>query len=338
MVEPARPCDIVRMKSPRRALLGVIAAALVTAVPGCGLLTGADEPPASGPAGVEKARIRLGIIPIVDVAPVHIAIQKGYFRDEGVEVELATIQGGAAGIPRLVNGELDVTFGNWVSFLTAQATGTVDLRFVADGYRAKPDMFLVVAAPDSPVKTARDLAGRKVAVNTRANVAELAVREAVKGQGVDPGSVQFTEMPFPDMQAALQRKDIDAAMLVEPFITRAQQQMNAATVVDTIAGATVGLPIGGYATTAGFASQNPKTVDAFKRALTKAQRDAADRKQVESVVTGYAKVEAGVASALHLGEFPAAIDVERLKNLVTLMRSNGMLNGDVDPSKLLFAS
>jgi NitT/TauT family transport system substrate-binding protein len=328
---------LLRMKSPRRAVLGVIAAALITSVPGCGLLSGEEPSADSSSAGVEKAKIRLGVLPIVDVAPVHIAIKKGYFRDEGVDVEIRTIQGGAAGIPLLANGELDVTFGNWVSFLIGQASGVADMKFVADGYRGKPEMFLVVGPPDSAVKTAQDLAGKKIAVNTRANVAELAVRSALKTQGVDASGVQFTEIGFPDMQAALQRKDVDAALLVEPFITRAQQQMNAITVLDTIVGETVGLPIGGYATSAKFASENPKTIDAFRRALAKAQRDATERKEVEAVVTDYAKLDPAVASALHLGEFPASIDVEKLNGLVAIMRTNGMLKGDVDPAKLLLA-
>jgi NitT/TauT family transport system substrate-binding protein len=335
MVAEAWPCHSVRMTRPRRAFIGVIAAALVTTVSGCGLLSGEDSSTPPAGTGVEKAKIRLGIIPIVDVAPVHIAIKKGYFRDEGVEVELKAIQGGAAGIPGLVNGELDVTFGNWVSFLAAQAKGAADLKFVADGYRAKPDMFLVLTPPDSLVKTPQDLAGKKIAVNTRANVAELAVRAALKAKNVDASTVQFTEMPFPDMQAALQRKDIDAAMLVEPFITRAQQEMNAFTVLDTISGDTSELPVGGYATSAKFATENPKTVDAFQRALVKAQRDASERSEVESVVTGYAKVDAAVARVLHLGSYPGSIDVERLKGVVSLMKANGMLSGDVDPAAML---
>jgi NitT/TauT family transport system substrate-binding protein len=335
MVAEAWPCHSVRMTRPRRAFIGVIAAALVTTVSGCGLLSGEDSSTPPAGTGVEKAKIRLGIIPIVDVAPVHIAIKKGYFRDEGVEVELKAIQGGAAGIPGLVNGELDVTFGNWVSFLAAQAKGAADLKLVADGYRAKPDMFLVLTPPDSLVKTPQDLAGKKIAVNTRANVAELAVRAALKAKNVDASTVQFTEMPFPDMQAALQRKDIDAAMLVEPFITRAQQEMNAFTVLDTISGDTSELPVGGYATSAKFATENPKTVDAFQRALVKAQRDASERSEVESVVTGYAKVDAAVARVLHLGSYPGSIDVERLKGVVSLMKANGMLSGDVDPAAML---
>jgi NitT/TauT family transport system substrate-binding protein len=319
----------------RRAIIGLITAALLAAVSGCGLLRGQD--PGAEPAGstVEKARIRLGTIPIVDTAPVHIALKKGYFKDEGVEVEIKTIPGGAAGIPALVNGELDVTFGNWVSFFSAQAKGAADLRLVSDGYRAKPGMFLVLAAPDSPLRTAKDLANKKVAVNTRANVAELAVRAALRMQDVDPAMVQFVEMPFPEMEGALQRKDVDAALVVEPFISRAQLQIGAFTLLDTISGVTDDLPIAGYATSVKFAKENPKTLDAFRRALAKAQRDAADRREVEAVVTDYAKIDAGTASALHLGTYPGSIEPDRLRKLVELMRANGLLTAGFDPGAML---
>jgi NitT/TauT family transport system substrate-binding protein len=337
VVVRARACHIVRMMRHRRAIVGLITATLLAAVSGCGLLS-SEEPATPGSSGTEQAKIRLGALPIVDAAPIHIALKKGYFKDEGVEVEVKTIQGGAAAVPGLVNGELDVTFGNWVSFLSAQAKGAADLKLVADAYRAKPGMFMIVTAPDSTVKSPKDLAGKKIGVNTRANVAELAVRAALKAQQIDPESVQFAELPFPDMQAALQRKDIDAALLVEPFITRAVQQIGAVAVLDTIAGDTVDLPIAGYATSAKFAQANPKTLDAFKRALIKAQRDAANRTEVESVVTGYAKVDASIATVLKLGSFPASIDAARLKGVVDLMKANGMLTGDVDPAKMLISS
>jgi NitT/TauT family transport system substrate-binding protein len=314
----------------RRAFLSSVATVLL--VPGCSLLSGNSD---SNPTGPANARIRLGAIPIVDVAPVYIALRKGYFRDEGIEVEVKLLQGGAAAIPGLINGELDVTFGNWVSFLSAQAKGTADLKIVADGYRGKPGMFLVLAAPDSPVHTAADLAGRKIAVNTRGNVAELAVRAAMKAQQIDVGGVQFAELPFPDMQAALQRKDIDAALLVEPFITRAVQQAGAVTVLDPIAGDAADLPIGGYATSAKFARENPITLDAFRRALTKAQRDTADRSQIEAVITDYAKVDKSIATVVHFGSYPASVDVGRLRGVVSLMRANGMLNADVDPATMM---
>ncbi|GAB3872297.1 ABC transporter substrate-binding protein [Kibdelosporangium lantanae] len=313
----------------RRRFLGAVVAATAFPVTGCGLLSGKAEPEP------ERATIRLGAMPIVDVAPVYIASRAGYFRDEGVDIQITMLQGGGAGIPSLVNGELDVVFGNWMTFFTAQAKGTVDLRFVADGYRGGPGMFLVLVSPDSQVRSAKDLAGRKVAVNMRGSVSEFLFRVALKAQRVDPTGVQFAEMPFPDMQAALRRKDIDAAIIVEPFLTRAVREMGAVPVLDTMTGDADELPIGGYATTTRYANGNPATLDAFHRALARAQGEAADRAKVESVITSYANVDAATAGQLHLGSYPRDIDVSRLRTVVRLMRDNGMLDRDVDPGPMV---
>jgi NitT/TauT family transport system substrate-binding protein len=314
----------------RRQFLGAVVAATAVPVTGCGLLSGKAE--SSNP---ERPTLRLGAMPIVDVAPVYIALRGGYFRDEGVDVRISMLQGGGAGIPSLVNGELDVTFGNWMTFFTAQAKGTVDLRFVADGYRGKPGMFLVLVPPGSPVRTAKDLAGRKVAVNMRGSVSEFVFRVALTAQRVDPTGVQYAEMPFPDMQAALRRKDVDAAIIVEPFLTRAVKELGAVPVLDTMTGEADELPISGYATTTRYANGNPATLDAFRRALARAQREAADHAQVESVITGYANVDTTIATQLHLGSYPRDIDVSRLRTVVRLMRDNGMLDRDVDPAPMV---
>jgi NitT/TauT family transport system substrate-binding protein len=95
------------------------------------------------------------------------------------------------------------------------------------------------------------------------------------------------------------------------------------------------LPIGGYAATAKFARENPATLDAFRRALTRGQRDAADSAEVAAVITEYANVDKAIVNQLHLGSYPENIDVARLRTVVRLMRGNGMLDRDVDPATML---
>ena len=141
-----------------RTILTALAAVITLAtVAGCGLLGGGDDTGVQNPGGTgpELSKITLGTIPIVDTAPIHMAIKKGYFKAEGLDVELKTIQGGAAGIPGLVNGDLNITFGNWVSFFAAQAKGVADLKLVSEGYQARPGMFLIMTSRDSAIRTAR---------------------------------------------------------------------------------------------------------------------------------------------------------------------------------------
>jgi NitT/TauT family transport system substrate-binding protein len=311
---------------------------LVFALAGCSALGDSDEPSRSAPSGgLEQTKVTVGTLPIVDAVTVAIAQQKGYFSQEGLEVELKTLAGGAAAVPGLVNGELQFAFGNFVSFFGAQAKGAADLKLVADGYQATPGMFLIMRGKDSAVGRPQDLVGKKVAVNTKNNIVELTARSALEANGVDPSKVTFVEIPFPDMQAALERKNVDAAFMVEPYITQSQRNAGTTPIVDAAAGATQDVPIAGWATSTKFAEANPKTVAAFQRAIVKAQQDASDRRNVEEAIPGYAKVDKDTASLMHLGTWPTTLNSVRLRRVIDLMRKYGVLDKDLDVDAMIFA-
>ncbi|MFT7838771.1 ABC transporter substrate-binding protein [Saccharothrix sp. BKS2] len=328
-----------------RRIFGVLSAVtLLATVSGCGLLGGSEEQPAesAGSGKVEKAKIKLGLLPILDVASVHIAIKKGYFQEEGLEIEPIKIQGGAAAIPGLIKGDLDISFGNWVSFMLAESKqGAKDvggLKLINDGYQTKPDMFLILAKADSPVKSPKDFEGKTIAINTFQNIAELTAKATLEAADVDLTKVNFKEFPFPDMEAAVQNGTVDAAFMVEPFISRAQRTSGQITVLDAASGPTDGIPIGGYATTGKFADENPKTVAAFQRAMAKGQRDAADRPTVEPLLVEYAGVDKETASLVHFGEFPTSLDATRLQRVAELMRTYGLLKEEFDVKPMLVSS
>jgi NitT/TauT family transport system substrate-binding protein len=327
--------------SARRILGAVSAVAMLAVVSGCGLLGGTEEKPteAAAPGKVEKAKITLGLLPILDVASVHVANKKGYFKEEGLEVDIKLIQGGAAAIPGLISGDLDITFGNWVSFFSAEAKevakGVDGLKLISDGYQAKPEMFLILAKADSAIKSPKDLQGKTIAINTFKNIAELTAKATLKANDVDPATVTFKELPFPDMEAAVQNGVVDAAFMVEPFISRAQRASGQISVLDAASGPTDGIPIAGYGTTGKFAKENPNTIAAFQRAMTKGQRDAADRPTVEPLLVEYAKVDKETASLVHFGEFPTTLDATRLQRVATLMRTYGLLEKDFDVKPML---
>lgn len=96
-----------------------VAAALLTG--GCGLLgdDSDDDPPAKDGAA-EKARIRVGVLPVVDLGPLYLAIDKGYFKAAGVAVEPVTMASGAASINGVLSGDIDISFSSYPAALLAQ--------------------------------------------------------------------------------------------------------------------------------------------------------------------------------------------------------------------------
>jgi len=292
--------------------------------------SGSDNQSSGSSGGLETSTITLGSLPVVDAAPAYIADKAGYFKAEGLTVKFQQAQGGAALVPALVSGGIQVAFSNWVSLFLAKSNG-IDLQVIADGDKAKPGFSGVFVMPNSPIKNPADLAGKKIAVNTLNNIGGLVISAVLKDQGVDPKSVKFVEVGFPDMGAALQRGDVDAVWVVEPFTSAVKGTLNARLVFDPFSGPTAALPVGGYAVTKKFADSNPKTVAAFARALDKAVSDAnADRSKVNEVVPTYIKIDAATAAKVTLPIYAATPNPIELQRVADLMQQFGNLSQRLD--------
>lgn len=318
----------------RRWRLVALATTLVAALLAC---SAPGDPRADGPSSgaPEQVDLRLGVLPIVDVAHLQHAQAAGYFAAEGLTVELITVQGGSAALPRLRSGDLDLAFTNYVSALLAQSRGEGDYRFVDGGYDAADNTLMIMTMPGSAVRAPRDLAGTRIAINTAGNIIELTARSALESAGVEPDTVRFVEMPFPDMAEALRSGEVDAAFMVEPFITESALSFGAVGVLDAASGPTDSIPLGGVAVTARFAETSPRTVAAFRRAVARSQAEMADRGVVEKTLPTYTEISPDTAALISLGTWPAALDRVRLQRDVDLMRQYGVLSRDVDAGRLV---
>lgn len=326
-----------------RTLLSLLSAtALLAALAGCGALGGPAAPEDAGGTSastqLEQSSIKVGVLPIVDVCALQRAQSAGYFQQEGLTVELVTIQGGAVALPQLVSGELDMTFTNWVSLFQAQVQGMGDFKLISPGYDAGQNTFVIMTKPGSPIRTPQDLDGKRISVNTFGNIAELTARSALQTNGVDANQVQFVAIPYPDMIAALQRDQIDAALLNEPFITQAAMTLGAVAVLDTASGPTANIPLAGVGVTAAFAEENPKTVRAFQRAVDRAQAEMANRSVVEQTLPTYSKIDSRTAALLNLGSWPTSFSETRLQRVADLMREFGLLNQPLDIEPMIMRS
>ncbi|MFF3443539.1 ABC transporter substrate-binding protein [Streptosporangium sp. NPDC002721] len=308
--------------------------ALVT-VTGCA----AGEPAGdAGGSGPEKVRINVGTIPVLDTAPLQIAVEKGLFKKQGLDVTLSTLAGGAEAIPKLKGGSLDVSFGNYVSFFGAHAKGVIDLKIVSDGFQSAPRTHTIMVAKDSPIQGVADLKGRTIAVNTKRNIATMLAQVAAKTHGIEfDEDKSFVEFPFPEMEGVLKAGTADAVVVVEPFGTFIGRSIGARLLWDLSQGPTADFPIAGYAVTSEFAKANPRTVAAFQQAMAEAKALAADRANVVAVLPKYTKITADAAADLAIGGFPTTLDATRLQRVTDTMRESGLLDETLDVRDLIVA-
>jgi NitT/TauT family transport system substrate-binding protein len=181
---------------------------------GIGLLHGAA-------GAAELTKLRVSTIPIADTASFEVAREKGFFAAEGLEIDTTPTSGGAVGIPALMSGQLQIAYSNVVSIILAASQG-LDLVVIAaadETSDAPPDLAGLVAKPGAGFKDGKALEGKRVAVNSRNNIIWLYAREWIGVTGGDPNKVTYVEVPFPQMMDAVQQGRVDAAMLVEPFLS-----------------------------------------------------------------------------------------------------------------------
>jgi hypothetical protein len=149
-------------------------------------------------------------------------------------------------------------------------------------------------AKDASIRTAADLAGKRVAVNTLKNIGDSTIRASVRKAGGDPSSIRFVEPPFPDMPAALQAGRVDAVWVVEPFLSASLAEggrLVASNYVNTAPDLTVAV----YFASEKLIKDDPDLVKRFTEAMTESLAYAdAHPDEARQVLTTYTQIDEAV--------------------------------------------
>src|SRR5680860_449462 len=325
----------------RRSLTAVAAGAVsLLLLAACGGGT-ADTGTGDGGSGAEDGgtdSVTVGVIPIVDVAPIYLGVEQGFFEERGIELTLESGQGGAAIVPAVVSGQFQFGFSNVTSLLLARSQG-LPLKIVAAGNYSTgedgADFSAIVVPEGSDITDAAGLEGRTVSVNTLQNIGDTTVRQSVEKAGGDPDAVEFVELAFPDMPAALAEGNVDAAWLVEPFLTIAKQagaQEIASNLVDTAPE----LMIAAYFSSEELLESDPGLVERFTEALNESLEYAeANPETVREIILTYTQIEPGVAEEMTLPRWSSDISEDTLQLLAELALEDGLVDEEVDVQALL---
>lgn len=310
---------------------------LLASVSGCGLLGGSDEesPAAGGDGSVETPNLTVSTLPAIDVAPLHMAVNEGYFEEEGLNVTIEQTGSGQAALTKLIGGDSHIAFSSYVPFLVAQDKGAADIKFVADSVATTPDSFVLVTMPDSSVESVEDLEHKRIAVSDLNTISDAMVKSVMKSNGLDHETVEWVPTPFPDIAGALSRGDVDAGLLIEPFLTDAESSTGTVPVIDVATGPTKDFPLAGYGALAEFVEENPQTIAAFQRAMSKATDEAQDRSKVEPIAVEEANVEPDIAKLLKLPEFRSALDASRIQRVSDLLSEFDIIKEKIDVSEMI---
>lgn len=312
------------MKFPKRRI-----SIAVLAVGSLGLAAcGGDSSSESQNEAAAGGEVTVGVIPIIDIAPLQVAINDGSFTDAGITVKTQNAQGGAAIIPALVSGEFQFGYGNLVSLMAAQENG-LKLKVIAIGARASEDELDDGAGQmlvkDPAIKSVKDLRGKTVGINTLKGINEIAVRQGMDKAGLKADDVKLLEVPIPNMRAQLEEGQVDAVMISEPFTSMAKAD-GANPLPISYAAMGKNMPIAAWFTTEKYASENPKQVEDFTKVLTEALTSAnEDPAAAREALGSYLELEEGVADEVTLPGWDPTVELNQFQPLADLAQKYGVI-------------
>jgi NitT/TauT family transport system substrate-binding protein len=323
----------MRTGSRWRAYVLLLALVSSVAMVGCG-----DDDDGGGGGEGRPATLKVGVIPIADVAPLYLGMKKGFFEQEKLTIKPQLAEGGAAITPAVVSGDFQIGFSNTISLLIA-ASQDLPVEIISQGVlggkteeEAWADLLVL---KDGPIKEPQDLEGKTIAVNTLKNICEVTIKASLEEEGVAVDKLEFAEVPFPDMNAALEAGRVDGACVVEPFVS--QGKAGEARGIDPFYVRTApDLTVATYFTSTQYAEQNADVVDRFVRAMNKSLNYAQSHPdEVRQVLLDYTEIPPDAAEQITLPIWRPDLNEPTIERLSELSLKYGLIEEEPDLDELI---
>lgn len=233
-------------------------------------------------ANLEKKQITIavgGVASQIDKLPYAIALNKGFFKQEGLEVDSVVFGSGAKGLQALVGGQADATQGAYEHTIRMQTKG-FDLTCLGMFARYPGNVLMAVKRTASEIKSPADLKGKKIGVSSPGSASHNFVAQLMQRAGVNHKDASIIGIGIgPSAVAAVQTgNELDALVNLDPAITELENSGSAVVLVDSRNKEGSEQAFGGdylagcVYVKSEFVKQNPKTAQAISDGIIHAMQ------------------------------------------------------------------
>jgi NitT/TauT family transport system substrate-binding protein len=325
-----------RALGPVRRLVAPVVALLLAglAMAGCGGSSGANGAADSSGAS-EQSTLRLVYTVTAATLPAWVAHDKGFFKENGVTVQLNSTNDLSSIIPAL-GRQYDLGVGIQPVTIKAASTG-IDVVQVSGGeiVTKKNPTIIVVSRPDSGITKPEDLVGKNLGAPTLTGNINYATEYWLKKQGIDTSKIQFRQVNTPQMPDQLKAGQLDAAEIQEPFaeVLLKQGYHNVGYPLEA-----VGEPayMASWIASGSWAQSHKKEIAAFRKGLDEANKFIGEHKdEALQILAKYTGQPMDLIKAAPLAEFSTENSAETLQQWDKVLRSVGDFTAKVDYDKLV---
>ncbi|QBE49051.1 ABC transporter substrate-binding protein [Leucobacter triazinivorans] len=276
----------------------------------------------------EVSSVRISGIQGPGTVPLQLASEQTA-AEYGLEVEPVYVDNSGVAVTSVISGDTAAANSSYFGVIDAINQG-LPIVVIAEGWASTPDTGSLEALPDSGIASLADLEGRTVNVISLTSSHAIKLRHAMLAEGLDPDAVDWVELPYGEVAAALEQGTIDASSAVGPTLA-AVRGLGSTTVFDYGAGEYTGMAESGWIASQTYADENPATVRAIQCTLLEAQGALVDDRDLfETQFMSLLGAPAEVAAA------EVMLDYQRTNRLAEIQRNadiyfeSGLLTDEFD--------
>lgn len=294
--------------------------------------------PVSTPAWANE-KLAMTYIPIVDTLPAFVAQDEGFFAKHGLDMTLIPAGNQTVVLASLVSGQAQIGNSIAITILQAREAG-IETQIIADSVSypyAKPLHMGLIVGKNSNIHSAKDLVGRKVAVLGLNGYHQTLVQRWLEEKGVDPKSVKFVEVPFPQMGDVLRAGTVDGVVSIDPFYNRIINSGTGYVFDNFVATVPDGTMIDFFVVTTEWGKAHKDAIVAFRAAMADAIAfiKANDAKARE-ILGKYTKQPAAVLAETSLPDYKVPINPAGMQFWIDLAKHQGLISHTYDVNSFIW--
>jgi NitT/TauT family transport system substrate-binding protein len=290
-----------------------------------------------------QQKIRFAYLKSTTLIPFFFAQEKGYFKAEGLDIELVAVPGGPAVAAAIAGGSADIGYAAPTPIAIARQAGQPYRFFIGmerEDFKKGELWGTILASEKSGIKDIKGLVGKKVILGPPGGLCELAVRDWLAKHGLNWSQITPLHQPFPQMQAALEVGNADAACIIEPFTTAVQA--STAIKSTTLAKGYLAESPERYTVDGIFANEtwlaaNPNAIAGIKKAMLKAWNELAkDRPTIEKILDTEFRFPKALSDRIKI-DFVSQISLQPadFEPIIAAMKKHGMVKPDFKTEDLV---